>query len=843
LSHKPSHYQNPKNVPVFNFETSLQTAIFKESKTFHFPVIKSSLQNSEKLFVEAFRFVLKFAVMVNFKRLIFVVFAIALLNNSNIQANEFELFRLAYEPTIRIGLATNARSVSITTSDSSLVAVSPNEPSRFLGATGVVVTARAYRPPEIEIYRFEIPNIPTQGDAEQTAREARAATGEPALAFLDSKTNSWRVRIGDKKETIEEANEFKMLLSEKGFDSAEIVTEKIRQASQDAVALSQQVRTGGKSEVRSLIKPTGASNPSTDIVNPTVDTNLREVIVSGASQNAKFTSLKSVAFGSTNERNVPVRVDGKAYRGKIEVFVNSRGTLTVVNVVSLEDYMLGVVPNELSLPAIEAQKAQAVAARTYAVANINQFGSQGFDLLPTTRSQVYKGYSSESKMGTQAVMETRGLLATYKGKPINAMYTSTCGGRTENSENIFDFNEPYLRGVECSLEGRKHFEPFLIKTSRLPAKLRDEQNLELVRLMSLFAVNNFQLGTQQMTDDWFEDAPTQSEFVSWVNQLAARFGKGLPANISRDSAKPAEFAKILAAIIYGEGYAETLLSEADINYQLAFDDAAEVPPDKRASMAILLRDGWFSIYPDMTIKPNKAFSRAKMLRIINQFYTQKKWLPALQTGVAQASENGKLIIRAGKTNRQLPVRPDVFLFRQFGDNFYPVKETALIGGETVNFQTNHLGEVAYLEVKPATGAATADRMSSFSFWNVTLTPAALQSRLSRYVRGLGALYDVRVVNYGFSRRATELDIVASNGRFSLKGGKIRSALRLNEQLFVLNKRYDANGRATSYSFTGRAWGHGVGMCQYGAYGMAKMGLKYDEILKHYYTGIEVTKAY
>jgi stage II sporulation protein D len=134
-------------------------------------------------------------------------------------------------------------------------------------------------------------------------------------------------------------------------------------------------------------------------------------------------------------------------------------------------------------------------------------------------------------------------------------------------------------------------------------------------------------------------------------------------------------------------------------------------------------------------------------------------------------------------------------------------------------------------------------MSSFTNWNVNLSPSAVQSRLSRYVRGIGNLYDVRVVRKGFSRRATELEIVGSNGVKSLKGGKIRSALRLNEQLFVINKRYDSNGRVTSYSFTGRGWGHGVGMCQYGAYGLAKMGVKYDAIIKHYYTGVDLTKAY
>ena len=191
--------------------------------------------------------------------------------------------------------------------------------------------------------------------------------------------------------------------------------------------LSQQLKTSGKSQVRSLIRATGSAKPVTpDAVSP----NLREVIVSGASDTAKFPSLKAVSFGSINASAVPVRYNGKAYRGRIEVFVNSRGSLTVVNVVPIEDYLLGVVPSELGLPQLEAQKAQAVAARTYAIANINGFISQGFDLLPTVSSQVYKGVSIETAMGTRAVRETRGIVATYKGKPITAYYTSTCGGRT-----------------------------------------------------------------------------------------------------------------------------------------------------------------------------------------------------------------------------------------------------------------------------------------------------------------------------------------------------------------------------------------------------------------------------
>ncbi len=707
----------------------------------------------------------------------------------------------------------------------------------MLATNKIFVAPRAYRPPEIEFYKFEIPNLESQAVADAIAADIRA-TGEKAFTLLGTQPNTWRVIIGDTKETIEDANQFKADLAEKGFDDVVIVTEKRVQPSEDAVALSQQLRTGGKSEVRSLIKPTGQAQPTT----ATVDANLKEILVSGASEAAKFSSFKPLAFGSLNERAVPVKLNGKAYRGKIEVFVNSRGTLTVVNVVAMEDYLLGVVPRELGLPSLEAQKAQAIAARTYAVANKDGFGSQGFDLLPTVWSQVYGGVSAENTMATSAVQQTRGIVATHNGKPINALYTSTCGGRTENSENIFEFNEPYLRGVECSFESRRYFAPFLIKTMRTPARLRDEQNLQLVRFMSLLAVNNFQLNANPTTDDWFEDAPTTSEISNWMNNLAGKFGKTYP-NVTKDTAKPAELARLLVSYIYPEAFADTLLSESDISYQLSFDDAGEIPKDARANIAILLRDGYFTIYPDLTIKPQKPFSRAKMLRLIQQIYEKKKWTPTLQSGVTEASENGTLNIKQGKTKRAYALRQDVFLFRQFGDDFYQVRETALVGGESVSFQTDASGAVIYLEIKPSTQPTVAERMSPFTMWNATLSAGAVQSRLSRYVRGIGTLYDVRIKEKGFSRRAIELEIVGSNGIKTLKGGKIRSALRLKEQLFVMNKRYDGNGRVTSYSFTGRGWGHGVGMCQYGAYGMGKMGVKYDAILKHYYSGIELTKAY
>ena len=253
-------------------------------------------------------------------------------------------FYLGIEPLVRIGLTTNASSVSITTPTRSSSHISLEEPDKLLATNRVSVSARAYRPPEVENYRFEIQNIATAAEADDLAKDVRESTGETALVSIDPVTNTWKVWIGSIKETPEDADAFKAMLAEKGFEEAVVVTEKKVVHSDDAVELSRQLRTAGKSEVRSIMKTTSTSA----VMGPdVVDANLREVIVNGGSESARYASLKAVSFGSMNERAYPVRLNGKAYRGKLEVFVNSRGTLTVVNVVPLEEYLLGVVPAEL----------------------------------------------------------------------------------------------------------------------------------------------------------------------------------------------------------------------------------------------------------------------------------------------------------------------------------------------------------------------------------------------------------------------------------------------------------------------------------------------------------------
>jgi stage II sporulation protein D len=143
-------------------------------------------------------------------------------------------------------------------------------------------------------------------------------------------------------------------------------------------------------------------------------------------------------------------VAGRYYRGGASVFRDRTG-LTVVNRVSLEDYLAGVVSAEMGKrePADrEALAAQAVISRTYALKNVGKRRSEGFDLYPTVVDQVYGGVWGETQLGWEAVRETSGQVLTFNGVPIDAFFYSTCGGQTAAGTEVFlGANRPYLQSV------------------------------------------------------------------------------------------------------------------------------------------------------------------------------------------------------------------------------------------------------------------------------------------------------------------------------------------------------------------------------------------------------------
>src|SRR4051812_781581 len=165
------------------------------------------------------------------------------------------------------------------------------------------------------------------------------------------------------------------------------------------------------------------------------------------------------------------------YRGALELRPSGRA-INAINAIGLESYVRGVVSAESpsAWPA-EALKAQAVAARTYAITSRAGSISDGFDQYADTRSQMYKGVAAERPSTDAAVAATARQVVTYGGQPVTTFFFSTSGGRTENIENSFvgSAPKPWLKGVDDpydDLAPRHRWKPQTLTTTQAGAKLR-----------------------------------------------------------------------------------------------------------------------------------------------------------------------------------------------------------------------------------------------------------------------------------------------------------------------------------------------------------------------------------
>jgi SpoIID/LytB domain protein len=143
----------------------------------------------------------------------------------------------------------------------------------------------------------------------------------------------------------------------------------------------------------------------------------------------------------------------RSYRGELQIIPRNK-ELSIVNKVSLEEYLYSVVPSEMpSNWPVEALKAQAVAARSEVMAKLGRHKNDGFDFCAEVHCQVYSGVEHETAITNVAVEETRGTILSYKGKPVDGIYSSNCGGHTQG--NIFSnqLDAPYFNGTFDFLNG------------------------------------------------------------------------------------------------------------------------------------------------------------------------------------------------------------------------------------------------------------------------------------------------------------------------------------------------------------------------------------------------------
>jgi len=174
-------------------------------------------------------------------------------------------------------------------------------------------------------------------------------------------------------------------------------------------------------------------------------------LYSGDSQVFAFTSQGAQIRDSAGEQ---IRLGAYSYRGVIE-FRSVGNRLTAINVICQEEYLFGVLPMEMSHSFhIEALKAQAIASRTFMMYRIGaeEHVHQGFHLCDGTHCQSYRGAYLEHANTSRAVNETRGLMIYHNNAVILAVYFASSGGSTDNSENVWVQNRPYLRAVQDPME-------------------------------------------------------------------------------------------------------------------------------------------------------------------------------------------------------------------------------------------------------------------------------------------------------------------------------------------------------------------------------------------------------
>ncbi len=468
----------------------------------------------------------------------------------------------------------------------------------------------------------------------------------------------------------------------------------------------------------------------------------------------------------------PVSVGDRVVRGELVLVPSARG-VQVVNVLNLEEYLRGVVPVEMgprAFPEIEALKAQAVAARTYTVTHLGGGGARGYDICDTQACQVYGGASAEHPLSDEAVRATAGLIATFAGAPIDAMYHSTCGGHTEAAAEQFPRRAaPYLVAVPCRGE-------------------------------TLLA-----LGPATASGQWLEVVGRLAEVG---RRAAASLGvtaerNALAAALAR-SARSSPGREGLAAV-FGLAEAQVLLGEQ----QRGRDDWV---------------DGLLALFrlpvPPTALGSGREEEELALVVRLAQLSGGLEEVPG-RIGAAGEfiAEDGRRFAVAGLGSN---------IMARSGAAWRPGKVATLPGAPATLWLMGERPLVLEVEER-----LEADAASPWSWWAREFAAARVAAAC-----GVGDVEWIEVVSRGSSGRATVVGVRAGGVRKEMRGIDFRYALGLPDNRFVVLRQQ--RGKELVFRFLGRGWGHGVGMCQNGAYGLARGGATFEEILTTYYRGVQLS---
>jgi stage II sporulation protein D len=640
------------------------------------------------------------------------------------------------------------------------------------------------------VFRIQVAAFTSKEAAEAERKRMEARFGAPAVVRHIPDRGSWRVRVGQAPHR-DALGELMERLRAEGVEGPWIVEE--------------------------------AAETTSDVTLRVVDESFESFP----------TGLRRIAVVPAGRSRIAV--EGTSYRGVVELRVSPFGTVRAVNWIGLEAYLLGVVPAELGpaqWPQLEALKAQAVAARTYAWRNRGQFEDEGFDLCHTPRCQVYAGAAAEHPLSDRAVAETRGQILAWEGEPISALYTATCGGHTEDGGEIFpEEKAPYLQGVPCRAESEALAVLMLDLQGATVTPVVAEDGRDVTRDAALLAAAGV------LGPGWSEASsrhPTPEGLRVWTAAVATLSGRPEPTGDPGPVGDLGQAAASLVADLSWSERADLLLAEGDLPAVLRDPEAAALPPDQSRSLAYLALVEGIVPFADGRFHVGSRPSAARLLPALTRIGEAYRAF-GLREGTVSGRAGGSIRLHRRTSEVTLPVEDEPLLFSRTGGKPVPVSRLELWPGDRIRYRVGDGGRVDFLEVMPPVKGTSDDRSSTVYSWEVRRSRRQLESAVNRRV-SVGRLQDLRVVRRGRSGRVVELEVLGSQGKAVVRGFDIRRLLDLREILTVIEVQRDAGGRLEAVVFAGKGWGHGVGLCQVGAYGMALRGRSYDEILGHYYRG-------
>jgi stage II sporulation protein D len=526
----------------------------------------------------------------------------------------------------------------------------------------------------------------------------------------------------------------------------------------------------------------------------------------GALENPGFTiaggGRAHFAAGRWLELTAPegagIAVHGGRYRGRVLLYLNGRGRLNLINELELDDYLRGVVPREMGpelYDQLEALKAQTVAARTYAVRSLGEFSSEGYDICSTPRCQVYGGMAVEHPFSDRAVAETAGEVVLFEGQPAETFYGATCGGHTENVEVVFPLKRgAYLRGVPCMEAG--------------PQRLGGDA-----------AGESF---PRPLTERLLPPSPGPPERTLEARLEHLALLAGLPVPQDRlASLERREVTRFLASVL------DLALDPRVLAAGL--EPPADPPPDWRERdvrlASYLAESGVLAEPRDQPLGEDEIETLLFRLAL---------YVGALRHDDAHFLEldEAGLTVRTAAGHRTFRL-PDHFTTFRRVDAALVAAPLELAAGDRLDLYW-HRRELVALVQPIAARAVALGRHAPRQRWTRHVTDGELRRAVQTRYPGF-PFSGFEVLARGVSGRVGKLKLLGSDGRTQeVEGLAVRWTLDVPDTLF--EARRDGNG---GWLFEGRGWGHGVGMCQAGAFGMARRHLGYREILQHYYSGVEL----